>query len=243
MKIKTRIERIPMSQIEENPWNPNVMSDQKFNQLTQDIEEKGFIDPIQVVPMPDGKYRIIGGAHRYNAALILGFEELPAVIMDDPKFQDVDLQKFVTLRLNLIKGKMTSEKFRDLYEDLSKRYDEDFIKEAMSLVNREEWNKIKKDLLGEIKNVARDIGIENFDETVKELKTIDDVTKILEHVFHEKKEKGGKIVAFGSGGGKVVYFDVDDRNWKLLQMILEQIRKNNENFGKILEKKIFMSYN
>lgn len=240
MMDATTIVRLKIEEIEENPWNPNAMSDAKFNKLTEEIEKYGFLDPIQVVPV-DGKYRIIGGAHRYNAAMILGYDEVPAIILEDERFQDVDLQKFLTLRLNLIKGKMTKDKFSKMYEDLAKRYDEDFIKDAMALVDKDEWNKIRKAFLDSLRDNAPDSqGFDNFDDTVKELKTLDDITKLLESTFHQKDKNGsaGYVVAFGAGGGKIVYFDVDKEIWDRIVRLSEKIKEKSLIFNDVLEKEL-----
>jgi ParB/RepB/Spo0J family partition protein len=236
------IKELDINLIDENSWNPNQMSDSKFNKLTEEIETMGFLDPIQVVPMPNGRYRILGGAHRYNACVIMGYEKVPAVIMDDPKFQDEDLQKFLTLRLNLIKGKMTRDKFTKLYEDLASRHGEDFIRDSMALIDKNEWEKLKKELVKNLKDsLPKDSPLlDNFDDTVKELKTLDDITKLLESVFKQKDTGavGTKILAFGGGGGKVVYFNVDDEIWQQMMELVKLADIREVKFNDMLEKLI-----
>ena len=86
----------------------------------------------------------MGGAHRFNAAVILGFQKIPAFVLEDEKFQDVDMQKFLTMRLNMLHGKMTPNKFKALYEDLMKRYDDESIRQEMALVDKGEFEELKK---------------------------------------------------------------------------------------------------
>jgi hypothetical protein len=236
----TKIIQLDVDLIDENEWNPNLMSDAKFNKLTEEIETMGMMDPIQVVPLENGRYRILGGAHRFNACLILGFEKIPAIILDDPKFQDLDYQKLLTTRLNLIHGKMTRDKFSALYEDLAKRHSDEVIRDSMALIDKNEWDQMKKELLINMKELLPPGSplLDNFEDTVKELRTLDDMTKLLESIFHkkEKGEKFNKILAFGTGGGKVVYFSIDDEIWGALQKLKSIADTTDIKMDEILDK-------
>jgi hypothetical protein len=220
--IEYDVVEVDIDLLEVSPWNPNTMVDVKFNALADSIQDVGFVDPIQVVPMPNGKYRIIGGEHRFFAAQFAGMKEIPCFILKDDKFKDEDLQKFLCVRMNLIKGEMTPAKFSKLYEDVAKRYDEKFIAEAMGFVDRGEWETVIKDLLGRAKEMGRDVSeFGSFDDVTKELKTLDDITKLLEEIFRKKKKGEGLdyVLSVGAGGGKVIYFKVSSAIWGKLQEI------------------------
>ena len=49
---------IPVNAIRENKLNPNVMSENKFNFLVQNIQENGFIEPIAVVEVEPDVYEV-----------------------------------------------------------------------------------------------------------------------------------------------------------------------------------------
>ena len=72
---------ISVGEIEANQWNPNQMKDKEFDRLVKEIDESGMIDPIQVVPLDSGKYRIMGGEHRYHACKLLGYETVPSIVL------------------------------------------------------------------------------------------------------------------------------------------------------------------
>jgi len=63
--------------------NYNRQSAFVFDKLLRSIREFGFVDPLDVRsgdqngPFPDGSYEIIGGEHRYRAAIKLDMEEVP----------------------------------------------------------------------------------------------------------------------------------------------------------------------
>ena len=79
----SEVKNIPIDKIIPNDWNTNKMSDKEFNRLVKEIEEVGFIDYPQVVPIEDEKYVLIGGEHRHRAARVCGYTELPCVVLSD----------------------------------------------------------------------------------------------------------------------------------------------------------------
>lgn len=52
---------IPIELLVEAEWNPQKMADKEFNALVENLREVGQIDPLQVSPLPDGRYRVMGG--------------------------------------------------------------------------------------------------------------------------------------------------------------------------------------
>jgi len=85
------LRHIPIDLIHPNAWNPQAQDEITFQRLVDEIRDVGFIDPLEVVPMDDGTYRIIGGEHRWQAAKIVGLDELPCAVLSDAKWQDEDL--------------------------------------------------------------------------------------------------------------------------------------------------------
>ena len=51
--------------------------------LKKDIEENGLKQPLQLLPNPDGTYRIDDGVHRIKALRELGWKWIPAMIFDE----------------------------------------------------------------------------------------------------------------------------------------------------------------
>ena len=123
-----------------NPWNPQEMDDDTFNALAESISDAGMIDPIQVVTQEGGKYRIIGGEHRWKACSVLGYETIPAVILQENEF-DEDRQKFLTVRMNILSGKMNPQKFYDMYSGLSDKYTEETMQMMFGFAKEEEFKK------------------------------------------------------------------------------------------------------
>jgi ParB family chromosome partitioning protein len=71
---------VPIEQIDPNPNQPRqVMGD--LSELMASIAEKGVIEPL-IVRQRAGRYQIIAGERRYQAAVQVGLRDLPVVVRD-----------------------------------------------------------------------------------------------------------------------------------------------------------------
>ena len=82
---------VPIDRIDPNPDQPRqVMGD--LSELMASIAEKGIIEPL-IVRQRNGRYQIVAGERRYQAASQVGLRELPVVIreVDDTEIIEVAL--------------------------------------------------------------------------------------------------------------------------------------------------------
>jgi ParB family chromosome partitioning protein len=71
---------VPIDQVDPNPDQPRqVMGD--LSELMASVAEKGIIEPL-IVRQRGGRYQIVAGERRYQAAVQVGLRELPIVIRD-----------------------------------------------------------------------------------------------------------------------------------------------------------------
>lgn len=71
---------VPIDEIDPNPDQPRqVMGD--LSELMASIAEKGIVEPI-IVRLRRGRFQIVAGERRYQAAVQVGLSEVPAVIRD-----------------------------------------------------------------------------------------------------------------------------------------------------------------
>lgn len=171
---------LPVDQLEGNDKNPNEMSDQQFNLLYDNIERMGVTDPILVKPTENGRFRIVGGHHRWEVAKLVGLDEVPVTIITDPKF-DEDAEKFQVVLHNIIKGRMNAKKFMDLYASLSTKYSDDVASEMFGFTSEDEF---KKMVAATGKSLPPEMQ-ETYKKATKEIKTIDDLAKVLNKLFTE----------------------------------------------------------
>ena len=108
---------LQMDSIRPNNWNPNKLDKSSFqklkNGISRIITESGTIPPITVRPLkePEGVcvYEIIDGEHRYRAMDDLGYEEIPACILNVGESD----ARVLTITLNYLRGEA------DLYDYVS----------------------------------------------------------------------------------------------------------------------------
>ncbi len=62
-----------------NPWNTNRMSPDAESKLEASIRRFGMFKPIVVRELADGTLQILGGQHRWEAAMRMGHERVPVI--------------------------------------------------------------------------------------------------------------------------------------------------------------------
>jgi hypothetical protein len=65
--------------IQPNPWNANVVSHENEEKLRASIERHGMFKPVLVRELPDGTFQSIGGQHRAEQAIELGYVGIPVI--------------------------------------------------------------------------------------------------------------------------------------------------------------------
>ena len=79
----TRIETLPLREIEPDPGQPRkTFDDETLAELSASIAEHGLLQPIAVRPKPSGGYLIVAGERRWRASRMAGLTEVPGFVMD-----------------------------------------------------------------------------------------------------------------------------------------------------------------
>lgn len=230
------VQNLPLDKVVPNPWNANEMSDHAFNRLVDELKDVGFIDPIQVVPMNDGTFRILGGEHRYQAARVLGWETVPAVILSESKWQDVDLQKLVTVRLNVLRGKTNPEKMAKLYKEMADKYGEESLQQLFAYTDQDQWNK----LVGAVSAGLKGSGLpkeiqDKFAQAAKEVKTVDNLSVILNQLFTKYGESlKYNFMVFTFGGKEHIYIAMNKEMKAAMDKVLDYCRDRRRDVNEIL---------
>lgn len=75
------ISEIPVTSIEENPFQPRTQFTQEaLEELSQSIKIHGLIQPMTVRKLGNDRYQIISGERRWRASKLAGLETVPAYI-------------------------------------------------------------------------------------------------------------------------------------------------------------------
>ncbi len=110
------IQQIPVERIRPNRWNPNVMSQQAFQELVTSIRQEGFLSEPLVRPMPDGNFELIDGEQRWRAAKEAGLTEIPCAVISTSELR----AKIGTLKMNLLRGQHVPIKQALLVAEIAK---------------------------------------------------------------------------------------------------------------------------
>ena len=171
---------ISLDKLHPNDWNPNEQSEETFNQLKKEIEEDGFEHPLNVGPSKEdkGEYIIIGGEHRWRAAMLLGMEEVPCFVHED---WDIETQKLKTIRRNLLSGSLNARKFTDLVDHLCKGGLA--INDMPVLMGFDDKKEMNKFLIKE--SSKPDKFVDDMKESKPEVKGTESLMSIVANIFTE----------------------------------------------------------
>lgn len=75
MDVKITILQVEVARLRPNPWNTNSVGAQNFEKLKGSIEKLGFFKPILARELDGGQFEILGGEHRWRAAM----EQVPVI--------------------------------------------------------------------------------------------------------------------------------------------------------------------
>ena len=88
----TRIETLPLREVEPDPGQPRkTFDDETLAELSASIAEHGLLQPIAVRPKPSGGYLIVAGERRWRASWMAGLTEVPVIVKDVTDEQAMEL--------------------------------------------------------------------------------------------------------------------------------------------------------
>lgn len=192
------VETLPIALLDDSGENPNEMTDDQFSALVDEIVENGFTVPVQVIgPYENGRYKLYGGHHRKKAAIVLGSEDIPAVVVPPDRY-DEDLRQIQLVKQNTLSGQLNPEKFTRLYNDLARKYDPILLQRMMGFTKEDAFEKVYQDARKALPPGMQ----EKLDEVRDELKTVDDLSLVLNRLFTTYGETVQYHFMFLSYGGR-----------------------------------------
>ena len=230
IEVVREIVMVPVDSLHPNESNPNEQDDRTFNALCEAIQEEGFLDPIAAVQREDGEWDITGGEHRWRAAKVLEMPEVPVTPLDPDKF-DKDRQDWNLVKLNVLNGDLNPEKFTKLYQRLVKTYDEETMKTLMGFTTEDAFRKVYK----EVKRGLPPELADALDEAKGEIKTIDDLSIVLNRLFSEFGETlPSNMMVFSWGGREVLWIRCDDAAWKVVEPLARKTAEAKGDFAALV---------
>jgi len=126
---------LKVSIIQEPSWNPNAMDDDMISHLCHSIQRYGFLVPLVVRAMGNGRFETVGGAQRLAVIKSLGFEHAPCVVVTADGTEALLLSQ----ALNRIQGEdnigLRAELVREVLKDLPESDILDLLPESTHSLN------------------------------------------------------------------------------------------------------------
>jgi ParB family chromosome partitioning protein len=87
-----RVEELPVGSIVPNPHQPRLQfDDAKLRELADSIREHGILQPLSVTKLSEGKYELIAGERRLEAARLAGLSTVPAIVREAGEKEKLEL--------------------------------------------------------------------------------------------------------------------------------------------------------
>jgi hypothetical protein len=155
------------------------------------------------------------------AAKAAGEDKIPCLILMGEKWQDEDLQKFVTVKLNMLKGKLNPEKFVRLYEEMATKYNAQELQKAFGFTNKGALNKIIKSATKAAKQALPKEMHAELEEKARDAKTVDDIGRIVQEMFAKNGDTVDKsFMVFTYGKQEHVYVAMSNATRKVMDKVL-----------------------
>jgi hypothetical protein len=204
--------------------NINEMGGDDFNLLLESIRDYGFVEAVETVPLTSGRYIVIGGNHRVEAAKKLGITKVPATILRGPQWEDEDVRMFAAARLNNIKGRPSQERFAAVYGRLAPKYGEDSLRQLMAF-KMDAWDLLTKNVRDGIKAAGLPkSALDAFDKGKKRARSLDDLSVLLNTIMAKHGTTlPQNFVAFTHGDREVLWTLANDEVYGKIRKVLDQV--------------------
>ncbi len=114
------LRHVPIDQIDRNPYQTRIVSNDPaaLRELTASILAVGVLQPIVVRPVADGRYQVIAGERRWEAARAARLQTIPAVVRSVSNQQAMEM----TIIENLQRLDLTPMEEARGYDRLSREF-------------------------------------------------------------------------------------------------------------------------
>jgi ParB family chromosome partitioning protein len=114
------VHQLSLDQLEHNPYQTRTLTldASALSELAASIKAVGVVQPIVVRPTPDGRYQVIAGERRLEAARTLGMPAIPAIVRQVSNEQAMEM----TIIENLQREDLNAMEQARAYERLGREF-------------------------------------------------------------------------------------------------------------------------
>jgi ParB family chromosome partitioning protein len=109
---------IPVGDIQRNPRQPRTHFDAgELQELAASIRQHGVLQPLLVMPLPQGGYQLVAGERRLEASRLAGLTSVPAVVRSVTPQEQLELALIENLQRADLNPLEAAEGYRQLAQD------------------------------------------------------------------------------------------------------------------------------
>jgi len=195
-----RLIDVHVDRIDPNPNNANEMDEPTFQRLCEEFREHGIIIPITLIEKPDGRYKLIGGEHRWKAAIATDHKYIPSIVLADEKWNDPDIVDLVAVRINEIRGRVSAQKLTPIYERVVAKHGEEAAQKIMGITHDDVFRKLVRKMA---KNIQKSLPVDmakKVEEAAAKAKDPAQLGRSLSKIFtQEAKSMESNCLVFKGG--------------------------------------------
>ena len=184
---QTTSQRIPVDYIDPNPNQPRRDFDEKgLEELASSIKMHDIIQPLTVVHLPNGRYKLIAGERRFRASKMAGIKDVPVFVREANDQQILELALLENLQredLNAIEISLSYKRMMDELHYTQEEVAERMGKERSTVANYIRLLKLPPDIQIAVRNGSISMG------HARALINVDHVEKQL-FIYKEITDKG-----------------------------------------------------
>lgn len=202
-----------------NVENPNEQDDRTFNALVESIRTEGWTVPVTAVwDEARGKHEIVGGEHRWRAARVMG-SKVPVILLPPEEF-DRDRRDWNVVKDNMLRGTLNPDKFTQMYARLAKKYDGEVLQTLMGFTSEDAFRRMYRDVARQLPPALQQALADAKDE----IKTIDDLSAVLNRLFRDHGETlPSNFMVFSWGGKEVLWIRADADLWHMVSGLAKAV--------------------
>ncbi len=230
MAIKQLItQKIKLNQIRPLVENPRIMTSEELNALVENIERVGYNQPLVLFwNETDQIYELVKGHRRYDALIYLKEEEVDCIIAEYPNREEMIMDAMAD---NINVGHFDPIKMMELFKYLrTKGYDDAKIRERMAITSDAQLKRLIKQFENELPEALA----EKLRAVRGEIKTIDDLSTILNQIFTEYGDTlDFNFMVFAYGKQKHLYIKSRKDNWDRVNKLTEYCKQTKVDINEV----------
>jgi hypothetical protein len=153
-------------------------------------------------------------------------------VLTDERFQNTDIQKLVTMQLNMLKGKPDPEKFMKLYLDMEERYEPEALQDLMGFTDKHAFKMLTRGVAEGLPDEMK----KEFKDRAKDASSPDQLSDIVTELMGKYgDDMRFSFMIISHEGHESIWVRVNKENLERWQGVLDHCRTRAVDINDILE--------